>query len=63
MVYEKLKDFFEFAVIKEEDGHHDSLNGPFYHLVDSTHRKVRMKADALKIKNNLTSAQFELIKP
>jgi hypothetical protein len=54
LVYEKIKDFFEFKIIEEEPGHHASVNGPFYHIVGSTHRKVRMKADALKIKNNLT---------
>jgi hypothetical protein len=56
MVYEKVRQFFEFAAIREDDDHHSSVHGPFYHLVDSTHRKVRMKADALKIKNNLTAA-------
>jgi hypothetical protein len=54
LIYEKIKGFFEFAEIKEEPGHHDSVNGPFYHIVNSSFRKVRMKADALKIKNNLT---------
>lgn len=56
-----VEEFFDFIKIEEEG--HKTKNGPFYYVKDFKIKKVRMKADALKIKNNLTNAGFELIKP
>ena len=56
-------DYFDFEIIQEEPDHHMSENGPFYYVKDFKNKKVRMKADALLIKNNLTATAFEQIKP
>ena len=58
-----VHEFFDFEEIHEDDPHHKSDNGPFYFVKDFKNKKVRMKADALLIKNNLTPTTFELIKP
>ena len=58
-----VNEFFDFEEIKEEEGHHHSENGPFFYVKDFKNKKVRMKADALLIKNNLSPSTFEMIKP
>lgn len=57
-----VEEFFEFEEIKEYDPKYKSVNGPFYYVKDFKHSKVRMKADALIIKTNLTANGFDMIK-
>ncbi len=52
-----VKDFFEFQIINDDHGNH-SHNGPFYFIKGVKNNKVRMKADALLIKNNISASQF-----
>lgn len=61
-VFNMVEEFFEFEEILETDTT-KSQYGPFHYVKDFKNQKVRMKADALLIKTNLTATQFEAIKP
>ena len=57
-VWEKCFDYFEFDDVK---GHHESENSPFY-FVKKVKKSVKMKADALLMKNNIKPSDIEAIR-
>lgn len=52
--------WFECERIPDED--HPSENGPFYFVKSTKSSKVKMKADALMIKNNIKPGLFQQIR-
>lgn len=57
-VWEKCFDYFEFADLP---GHHEGENSPFY-FVKKVKKSVKMKADALLMKNNAKPSDIEAIR-
>ena len=57
-VWEKCFDYFEFEDVK---GHHEGENSPFY-FVKKVKKSVKMKADALLMKNNIKPSDIEAIR-
>jgi hypothetical protein len=48
--------------LKEEADHATSENGPFYRIFSAKQERVRIKAEALLIKNNIKASELERIK-
>ncbi|CAD8156300.1 unnamed protein product [Paramecium octaurelia] len=53
-IYDMINNFFECQKVADHEGH--------YEVIKLQQAKVKMKADALLIKNNITLSQFQMIR-
>ena len=62
-VYERVYQYFEFSKVSMDENHHKSDNAPFFYVEKIVKgKKVKMKADALLIKNKLKPSDIESIR-
>ena len=62
-VYERVYQYFEFNKVPMDENHHKSDNAPFFYVEKIVKgKKVKMKADALLIKNKLKPSDIEAIR-
>jgi hypothetical protein len=61
-VYRRVGPFFNLEELKEPDPHHASENGPFYKIRSAKQERVKIKAEALLITNNMKASELDKIK-
>ena len=62
-MFKRVGKYFNNAKLEEEGGeHHASENAPFYRVFSATQERVKIKAEALLIKNNMKSSELDKIK-